>query len=92
MDISHNQTSLTILRSICQNSIDNEPKDATEKEQGYTIAMQHIIRLIDDTYLNLEKKQIITALEEGIKYGNDILPQSFDHPAQRYYHYTYTDK
>jgi hypothetical protein len=44
----NNETNLSKLKKNCQRSIDNEPKDATEKEKGYTIALQHVIKIIDD--------------------------------------------
>ena len=36
----------------------------------------------------IAKKQIETAVEEGIKYGRNPL-NNFDYPASRYYNHTY---
>jgi len=48
---------------------------------------EKISSILQDALI-IEKTQIETALEEGIKYGNQPL-QTFDYPAARYYSHTY---
>ena len=38
--------------------------------------------------LEKEKKQIVDAFEEGVKYESDLLGK-VDYPAQRYFNFTY---
>jgi hypothetical protein len=44
--------------------------------------------LLLENSLEKEKKQIIDAFEEGVKYEQDILGK-VDYPAQRYFNFTY---
>jgi hypothetical protein len=45
-ELPQQQISINELKNICQSVIDNTPSDATEKEIGYTKAMEHIIKII----------------------------------------------
>lgn len=45
-DNSKTEMSINELKTICQSVIDNTPSDATEKEIGYTKAMEHIIKIL----------------------------------------------
>jgi hypothetical protein len=47
VELPHQEISINELKNICQSVIDNTPSDATEKEIGYTKAMEHIIKIID---------------------------------------------
>jgi hypothetical protein len=47
------QTILETLKNICLNCLANEPLDPTEREIGYSAAMEHIIKIIDDNTTNL---------------------------------------
>ena len=47
------QTILETLKNICLNCLANEPSDPTEREIGYSAAMKHIIKIIDDNTTNL---------------------------------------
>ena len=47
------QTILETLKNICLNCLANEPSDPTEREIGYSEAMEHIIKIIDDNTTNL---------------------------------------
>jgi hypothetical protein len=47
------QTILETLKNICLNCLANEPSDPTEREIGYSAAMEHIIKIIDDNTTNL---------------------------------------
>jgi len=58
-------TSLDLLRNDCVNSLNREPEDATEKELGYSVAMRHIIKLIDDKYSQMHKHEIVEAFKHG---------------------------
>jgi|LakMenE01Jun11ns_1017448.scaffolds.fasta_scaffold9262185_3 hypothetical protein len=44
---------LEMLKNICRNCLANEPSDPTEREIGYSAAMEHIIKIIDDNTTNL---------------------------------------
>jgi hypothetical protein len=46
-ELPQQEISINKLKNICQSVIDNTPSDATEKEIGYTKAMEHIIKIID---------------------------------------------
>lgn len=35
------------LKLICQDAIAKEPSDPTEREKGYTIALQHILKILE---------------------------------------------
>jgi hypothetical protein len=47
------ETILETLKNICLNCLANEPSDPTEREIGYSAAMEHIIKIIDDNTTNL---------------------------------------
>jgi len=47
------ETILEKLKNICLNCLANEPSDPTEREIGYSAAMEHIIKIIDDNTTNL---------------------------------------
>jgi hypothetical protein len=47
VELPQQEISINELKNICQSVIDNTPSDATEKEIGYTKAMEHIIKIID---------------------------------------------
>ena len=83
-------TSLDLLRNDCVNSLDREPENATEKELGYSIAMRHIIKLIDDKYSQIHKQEIVDAHRAA--YGSNgktpnmiALVKIFDKQAVEYY-------
>jgi hypothetical protein len=44
---------LEMLKNICRNCLANEPSDPTEREIGYSAAMEDIIKIIDDNPINL---------------------------------------
>lgn len=51
---------LEMLKNICRNCLENEPSDPTEREIGYSAAMEHIVQIIDKQTNKIEKQ---TALE-----------------------------
>ena len=46
---------LEMLKNICRNCLENEPSDPTEREIGYSAAMEHIVQIIDKQTNKVEK-------------------------------------
>jgi hemerythrin len=57
-------------------------------EKNHIIEHTEIIRLLRIALIN-EKKQIKEAFEEGMKYGANGMFPHCDHPANKYYTFTY---
>jgi len=68
--------SIDLLRHKCQVSIEKEPLDATDMEKGYSIAMVHIITLIDDVYSGMYKKE--TEITENTSDGYHTFKELYD--------------
>jgi arsenate reductase-like glutaredoxin family protein len=81
MKVSHDRnnktTSIEILKNECINSINKEPKDASEKEIGYTLALKHVVQFIEKMPSDKIVQQVIDKFnqrsETGIKkYGTTL--------------------
>lgn len=81
------------------NRTNNNMKTATQElidlvkeieRQNLILTTQSMLNILESRILSNEKKQIIDAFNEGVKYGNSSL-QTFDYPASRYYVFTYKD-
>jgi hypothetical protein len=55
--MKNKQTAVEWLKKKCENSLDREPDDPSEKEIGYSMALKHIITLIDTEAIQMEKEQ-----------------------------------
>lgn len=60
-------TALSVLYNRCKWSIDIEPKDPTEREIGYSICLQHMMRIMDKSLFDLERDQIVNAWCDGVE-------------------------
>jgi hypothetical protein len=54
------ETILETLKNICLNCLANEPSDPTEREIGYSAAMEHIVQIIDKQTNKVEKQTMDT--------------------------------
>jgi hypothetical protein len=54
------ETILETLKNICLNCLANEPSDPTEREIGYSAAMEHIVQIIDKQTNKVEKETMDT--------------------------------
>jgi len=48
---------------------------------------ENLVKILE-SFLSIERQQIMDAFNEGVKYGNSQF-QTFDYPASRYYGFTY---
>lgn len=60
------------------------------ERQNLKLTPQSMLYILEGWALVIEKKQILEAFNEGMKYGNSPL-QAFDYPASRYYEFTYNE-
>lgn len=60
------QTAVDWLKAKCEDSLNREPNNPSEKEKGYSIALKHFIALIDNEVKSMEKEQIKDAFDYGI--------------------------
>lgn len=65
--MENKQTAVDWLKKKCQDSLDREPEDANEKEIGYSMALKHIITLIDLEAKQMEKEQMFEFAEQVLK-------------------------
>jgi hypothetical protein len=72
------ETILETLKNICLNCLANEPSDPTEREIGYSAAMEHIVQIIDKQTNKIEKQ---TAVEYLIE---QLFPKALS--EEQYYH------
>ncbi len=63
--MENKQTAVEWLKKKCQDSLDREPDDANEKEIGYSMALKHIITLIDTEAIQMDKEQKQEFYNEG---------------------------
>lgn len=61
------------------------------ERQNLIMTPKSLLDILETRMSLIEKKQIIDAFNEGVKYGNSPL-QTFDYPASRYYVFTYNNK
>jgi restriction endonuclease Mrr len=60
------ETILETLKNICLNCLANEPSDPTEREIGYSAAMEHIVQIIDKQTNKVEKQTAVEWLFEQV--------------------------
>ncbi len=48
------------MKNFCLNCLANEPSDPTEREIGYSAAMEHIVQIIDKQTNKVEKQTMDT--------------------------------
>jgi hypothetical protein len=60
-------TAIKILYTKCELSLNKEPKDPTEREIGYSICLEHMIRIMNDELFDLERDQIVDAWCAGVE-------------------------
>lgn len=58
------------------------------EERNLTITMKGFLTMLENS-LQDERKEIETALDEGIKYAKYPWGNNFDYPAARYFSHTY---
>ena len=61
------ETILETLKNICLNCLANEPSDPTEREIGYSAAMEHIVKIIDKQTNKVEKQTAVEWLINQLK-------------------------
>jgi hypothetical protein len=77
--------SIQQLKEECVNSLNKEPKDATEREIGYSQALRHIIKLIDEKYSQMHELEIVCAFTMGNEKDYDITHKL----GEEYYNYIF---
>jgi hypothetical protein len=65
------ETILEKLKNICLNCLANEPSDPTEREIGYSAAMEHIVQIIDKQTNKVEKQTAVEWLINQIEEKGD---------------------
>jgi len=65
------ETILETLKNICLNCLENEPSDPTEREIGYSAAMEHIVQIIDKQTNKVEKQTPVEWLINQIEEKGD---------------------
>jgi hypothetical protein len=65
------ETILETLKNICLNCLANEPSDPTEREIGYSAAMEHIVKIIDKQTNKVEKQTAVEWLINQIEEKGD---------------------
>jgi hypothetical protein len=83
--MENKQTALNWLKKKCEDSLNKEPDNPSEREIGYSIALKHFITLIENEAKAMEKEQMI---EFADRYGFDVCAFDYDR-AEQYYNETY---
>jgi len=59
--MENKQTAVEWLKKKCEDSLNKEPDNPSEREIGYSIALKHFITLIENKAKQVEKEQITDA-------------------------------
>jgi len=65
---------LEMLKNICRNCLENEPSDPTEREIGYSAAMEHIVQIIDKQTNKVEKQTAVEWLIDQVEDYIGLIP------------------
>jgi hypothetical protein len=85
------QTAVDWLKKKCQDSLDREPDDANEKEIGYSMALNHIITLIDLEAKQMEKDQTLDLMSNACMFfaasfhDHDLKTMTYEEVYNKYY-------
>jgi hypothetical protein len=67
------ESALDLLMKRCLEALAKEPVDATEKEKGYSVALRHIISILEDQYKQIEQDQMANQYKKGFDEGTELL-------------------
>jgi putative sterol carrier protein len=83
-----NMTAIEWLKKKCEDSLNKEPDNPSEREIGYSIALKHFITLIENKAKQMEKEQIKDAYVGNNDDEFGLLIKIKD-MAEQYYNETY---